>query len=39
MDPQMIRWWHELTGLLVRRRHSQAVARRLRTYVSSETRN
>jgi hypothetical protein len=31
----MIRWWHEFTGLLDRRRRSQIVARRLRTYVGT----
>jgi hypothetical protein len=33
---EMLRWWHELTGLLARRRDSQTVARRLRTYVATE---
>jgi hypothetical protein len=29
----MTRWWHELTGLLARRRNDRIVARRLRIYV------
>ena len=31
----MTRWWHELTGLLARRRTDQVVARRLRIYVGA----
>jgi hypothetical protein len=31
----MIRWWHELTGFIVRRRNDRIVARRLRTYVGA----
>ena len=31
----MIRWWHEITGLLERRRNQRLVARRLRTYVGT----
>jgi hypothetical protein len=34
----MSRWWHELTGLLARRRSDQIVARRLRTYVGTSHR-
>jgi hypothetical protein len=31
----MIRWWHEITGLMNRRREARIVARRLRTYVGT----
>jgi hypothetical protein len=33
----MARWWHEITGLVARRRHDQIVARRLRIYVGTST--
>jgi hypothetical protein len=31
----MFRWWHEITGLLDRRRNDRIVARRLRIYVAT----
>jgi hypothetical protein len=38
MDPSMTRWWHLLTGYLVRRHDDRIVARRLRTYVGTTSR-